>query len=124
MIYSIIIAGIIIAIMISIFVALVHTDRFVRNYCLSLFQQRQKKFLLKLSNDSRIYDLNSEDKMTEVLQDHLWEKSKELDDNISSHVFNLDNVLDIAYIAWLIYFIHKTNDVSELDKAFKNSKSS
>lgn len=106
--------------------ALIRTDMFVKNYCLSLFQQRQKKFLFKLSNDSRIYEHKSEnstDIMTEVLQDYLWSRSKELDDNISNHIFNLEIVLDIAYIAWLIYFIHKTNDVSELAKTFKDSKS-
>ena len=113
----IIIAGMLLLAAIEILFKIINSDKFIRSYCLSLFQQRQKLFLSKISKDSRLYNHVSEDQsfdvLVEVLQDQLWKKSKELDENISKKVFNLDSVIDIAYIAWLIYFIHKNHDVSK-----------
>jgi len=113
----IIIAGLILVLILVILSKITSSDKFIRAYCLSLFQQRQRLFLSNITKDSRLYNHSSEEKsfeaMVEVLQDELWKKSKDLDDNISKKIFNLDLVIDIAYVAWLIYFVHKNYDVSK-----------
>ena len=96
---------------------IIYSDKFVRMYCLSLFQQRQQKILINFSNDPRVGSSQSHDQsinnMIEILQENLWIKSKELDDSISKQTFNLDLIIDIAYISWLIFFIHKHHDVGK-----------
>ena len=117
MITTFIIAGLVLALIIFILAKITSSDRFVRAYCLSLFQQRQKLFLSNVGKDPRLYNHISEEKsfeaMVEVLQDELWKKSKDLDENISKKIFNLDLIIDIAYVAWLIYFVHKNYDVGK-----------
>jgi len=113
----IVIAGII-SLAFLVFLHLVaRSHLFVRPFCLTPFQERQQKFLIKFNNDSRIINVESKDKITEVmietLQEYLWDKSKELDEGISKRTFSLETILDIAYIAWLIYFINKNNDVGK-----------
>lgn len=112
---AIIVAVIIAAMM--VLSKIIYSDKFVRMYCLSLFQQRQQKILINFSNDPRIDSSQDSDRalknMIEILQDNLWNKSKELDESISKQIFNLDLIIDIAYISWLIFFIHKHHDVSK-----------
>jgi hypothetical protein len=94
---------------------MIRSEQFVKSYCLNIFQQRQKVFLQEFKSHYKIYgseNSNKKQAMIEVLQDYLWSKSQDLDRNISNKVFNLDLILDIAHIVWLIYFIEKNNDVS------------
>ncbi len=94
---------------------MIRSEQFVKSYCLNHFQQRQKMFLLEFGTNSKIYSPDNPNKkqaMIEVLQEHLWSKSKDLDHSISNRIFNLDLIFDIAHIVWLIYFIDKNNDAS------------
>jgi hypothetical protein len=95
---------------------ILRSDAFVRAYCLRLFQDRQKLFLAQFNNQIANNIEKKEEiqsAMIEALQDHLWNRSKKLDDNISKRIFNLELILDIAYIVWLIYFVHENYDGSK-----------
>lgn len=103
------------------------TEKFVKNYCLVLFKQRQKSFLIKelvlnLKFDKKISNNNDIQDLTETLQNILWKKAKKFDDDINKNIFNLELLLDMSYVVWLIFFVNK-NDASKLTEAAEDSKS-
>ena len=103
------------------------TEKFVKNYCLVLFKQRQKSFLIKelvlnLKFDKKISNNNDIQDLTESLQNILWKKAKKFDDDINKNIFNLELLLDISYVVWLIFFVNK-NDASKPTEAAEDSQS-
>jgi hypothetical protein len=112
------IAGVaIIFLLILFFLRIISSENFVKAYCLTLFKKRQAMILKSFNEELRLQNFELEDEpqaeMIEKLQDKLWLKSKEFDHSISDGKFDLNLVIDIAYIVWLIYFINHNYDGSK-----------
>lgn len=115
MIYFLV-GALIISLIILFFTRIISSENFVKSYCLTLFKKRQAIFLKSFNDDLRLHTFDPKEdqhKQTlEMLQDRLWTKSKEFDKSICSGIFNIDLVMDIAYIVWLIYFVNLSHDGS------------
>ena len=92
-------------------IKMLRSESFISQYCLLAFRKKQKSFISNLRQDSRVINLDSEgdpnEKLTEILQDYLWSKAKLMDEEIITKKFNLDSIIEIAFIVWLIYFTNK-----------------
>ena len=92
-------------------IKMLRSESFISQYCLLAFREKQKSFISNLRQDSRVINLNSQEnpseKLTEILQDYLWSKAKLVDEEILAKKFNLDAIIEIAFVVWLIYFINK-----------------
>lgn len=107
----IITTGVLLSLTAVIFIKLLRSERFIAQYCLISFRDKQKSLISKLRQDPRVINLVSEEdpneKLTEVLQDYLWAKAKKIDEEFSAKKFNTDSIIEIAFIVWLIYFTNK-----------------
>lgn len=112
-----VLAGIVLFFATFVFIKIIRSEAYVGRYCLILFQNQQQKILSSIKLDSRISELdpkeNAHEKLTEVLQDHLWKKAKQLDEGFLQKKFYLDVIIEIGYIVWLIYFTNKNYDASK-----------